>query len=138
MKMKKLGLILTLVFVPLFVSAAPAIESLGFEGTQMVFNASDACQSELTYTSADKTITYSINDPVYRQDRKVQLWNLDFTSFDYVLKLNDNQGNVTEKQGTFTVVPADPTLIRNSEDTLEALRNMTREQLIEIINNLLK
>jgi len=138
MKTKQILTILGLILLPVFVSAAPNLESFGFKGTQMVFNADTACQSELTYTSFDKTITFNINDSVYRQNREVQLWNLDFTSFDYVLKLKDNQGNVTEKQGTFTVVPADPTLIRSSEDTLEALRNMTREQLIEIINNLLK
>ena len=137
MKTKQIFTILGLILLPVFVSANPNLESFGFEGTQMVFNADTACQSELTYTSFDKTITFNINDSVYRQNREVQLWNLDFTSFDYTLKLKDNKGNVSTKEGVFTVIPADPSLVRNSEDTKEALSRMTKEQLINIANKLL-
>ena len=143
MKTKQIVIILGFILVPFFVSAAPTLESFGFKGTKMVFNADLACQSELTYTSFDKTITYNIKDSVYRRNREVQLWNLDFTSFDYILKLKDNKGNVSVNEGVFNVVPADPTLIIEKEegDVLnpeKPLDEMTRDELIAFLDKIMR
>jgi hypothetical protein len=122
----------------LFASANPNVSDISFMEGNMVFKTDTSCQRELSYVSEDKTITVDLNNPSFRQSHKIQLWNLDFTTFDYNLKLTDSEGNVTLKEGSFTVVPVDPTLIKKTEDTQKSLNEMTREELISLLDKLLK
>jgi len=144
MKFKKLSVILGLLLLPFFVSAnGPQILDLGFIGGDIYFNVDRACRSELSYVSSDKTISFNINDTVFRQNRNIQLWNLDFTTFNYVLKLTDNQNNVTVKEGVFTVVPADQALIDEKEegDVLtpeKPLNEMTRDELVTFLDKIMR
>jgi len=127
----------------LFASANPNVSDISFMEGNMVFKTDTSCQRELSYVSEDKTITVDLNNPSFRQSHTIQLWNLDFTSFDYILKLTDNQGEVTIKEGNFIVIPADPTLIIEKEegDVLnpeKPLDEMTRDELIAFLDKIMR
>lgn len=141
MNTKLLSILSVLLLSPfIFVSANTMNQDvdISFRDAYMVFKTDASCKSDLNYISKDKEIKVSLKEDSFRQSHKIQLWNLDFTTFDYNLKLTDSGGNVILKEGSFTVVPADPTLIKKTEDTQKSLNEMTREELISLLDKLLK
>jgi hypothetical protein len=141
MNTKILSILSVLLLSPLFFVSANTMNKdidISFKGTNMIFKTDASCRSDLSYTSKDGNVKVDLKESSFRQSHKIQLWNLDFTTFDYNLKLTDSEGNVTLKEGSFTVVPADPTLIKKTEDTQKSLNEMTREELISLLDKLLK
>jgi hypothetical protein len=117
------------------------IQDFHLSGSKMIFKTSVPSQSILIYDSEDKEVHVDLNDPVYRQSHDIQLWNLQFfTRFDYTLIVKDYQGNQVTRVGAFTVTPADPDLyieLMPKEEEEIAVEDMTREQLIEYLKELL-
>ncbi len=142
MKTKLLLVLLTSLLFPLFFASASALScdvDVSFKGTNMVFKTDVSCQSDLTYVSENGDIKFNLKENSFRQSHNIQLWNLDFTTFNYNLKLSDNEGNLVKKEGSFTVVPADPSLVvKKTEESKKALSDMTREELLSYLDELLK
>ena len=113
------------------------VENQHFEGTNIVFYSSVPAQTEMSYVSSATGRETVLTDNVYRQTHDMVLWNLEFTTYDYVLKVNDNKGVSFEKTGTFTVTPAEPTLIIKPVEKPKTLEQMDRTELLQYIVGLL-
>lgn len=117
------------------------IQDFHFSGSKVVFKTSIPSQTILIYDSEDKEVHVDLTDSSYRQSHNIQLWNLQFFKrFDYTLIAKDYKGNETTQVGTFTVTPADPDLyieLMPEEEEEVPIEEMTREQLIEYLNELL-
>lgn len=103
MKKRFLALLVFLLSPFMFVSANSEVSDLHFENGYMVFQTEDCSKVDLSYVSEDGKIKFEIKEDSFRQSHRIQLWNLDFTSFKYVLKTTDAFNNKSIKEGAFTV-----------------------------------
>lgn len=105
MKKRFLALLVFLLSPFMFVSANSNVSDLHFENEYMVFKTDDCAKVNLSYESEDGKIKFEIKEDSFRQTHRIQLWNLDFTTFNYVLKTTDALNNINIKKGDFTVSP---------------------------------
>lgn len=96
---------LLLPFMSVSANSDAGIEDVHFEDGYMVFHTDDCTKSTLSYISADGKIKVNLSDNSYSQTHRIQLWNLDFTSFNYVLTVTDAFKDSSSVNGSFTVSP---------------------------------